>query len=80
MSPGAQIYEIEKISQKSREIIENAWLIYQEMNIQSDPVETNTIKMLLSMQNLKQTDQVYKYMSAIRPKWIRYDSDAVLSL
>jgi hypothetical protein len=47
MSPGAQIYEIEKISSKSRDIIENAWLIYQEMNIQSDPVETNTIKMLL---------------------------------
>ena len=50
MSPGAQIYEIEKIGQKSREIIKNAWLIYQEMNIKSDPIETNTIKMLLSMQ------------------------------
>lgn len=58
MSKGAKFYEIERLKKQNQRIIADAWLIFQEMNVTHDQVETNTLKMISSLLKHKQMDEV----------------------
>ena len=62
MSKGAKFYEIERLKKQNQRIIAEAWLIFQEMNLTHDQVETNTLKMISSLLKHKQMDEVQKKM------------------
>ena len=78
-TPG-QYYNNRRLLQQARGLLDNAWLMFQEMNIVTDPVETNTLKQLSILFKNNNMSDMQKKMNIIRSKWLESDFDASLSL
>ena len=80
LSEGAQFYEQRRLEMQGNQVLEQAWLLFQEMTIKQESVDPITLKKLKNLYAKNRYDEVQMKMRVVRSKWLPHDNDASLSL
>jgi len=76
----AGYFKNKRLVLQSKMVLESAWLLFQEANTLTDPLDTNTVKSLARMFKNNQMGELQKKMRIIRSKWLPNDNDCSLTL